>query len=96
MAIPEVVAEAVQVRDVQPYITTTGTTQAYQFVEISARVSGFLREIRYAPGDIVEADTPLFSIQPEQYRAEVKATEGSLEAAQAQLKLMEADLERTK
>ena len=96
MAIPEVVVETVLVQNVQPYIETTGTTQAFQFVEIPARVSGFLQEIRYTPGEIVPAGTPLFLIQPEQYQAEVNAAEGMLASAQAQFKLMEADLARMK
>jgi RND family efflux transporter MFP subunit len=96
MPIPEVVVETPQIRDVRPYIATTGTTKAFQFVEIPARVTGFLREIRYTPGEIVPAGAPLFLIQPEQYQAEVKAAEGSLAAAHAQLKLADANLDRTK
>jgi RND family efflux transporter MFP subunit len=92
---PEVVVETVLMRDVQPYIKTTGTTKAFQFVEIPARVSGYLREIRYTPGEIVLADAPLFLIQPEQYQAEFKAAESALASAHAQLKLMETNLERT-
>ena len=94
--IPGVAVETVQIRDVQPYFETTGTTQASQFVEIPARVTGFLQEIHYRPGDIVLPGAPLFLIQPEQYQAEVKAAEGTLASAQAQLKLMQADLARTK
>lgn len=96
MPVPEVIVESVQIREVQPYIDTTGTTQAFEFVEIPARVTGFLREVRYTPGDLVLAGAPLFLIQPEQYQAEVKSAEGSLASAQAQIKLMEANLARTK
>jgi len=93
--VPEVVVESVLVRDVQPYIEETGITDAYEYVEIPARVSGFLQAIRYADGDIVAVGTPLFLIQPEQYQAELKAAEGVLASAQAQLNLMEANLSRT-
>jgi RND family efflux transporter MFP subunit len=95
MMIPEVIVETVLIRDVQPYMETIGTTQAFQFVEIPARVTGHLQEIRYTPGTIVAAGTPLFLIQPEQYQAEVRAAEGVLASAQAQLKLTEANLART-
>ena len=95
LPIPIVVVEEVQVRDVPSYIETTGTTDAYEFVEVVARVSGFLQEIRYAAGDIVAAGTPLFLIQPEQYQAEVKAAEGGLASAHAHLSLAEANLSRT-
>ena len=93
--VPDVVVESVLVQNVQPYIEETGITDASDFVEILARVSGFLQEIRYASGDIVAAGAPLFLIQPEQYQAEVKAAEGRLAAAQADLVHMEANLSRT-
>ena len=95
MPASEVVVEPVLVRDVQLYIEETGLTKAYERVEIPTRVSGFLQEVRYGAGDIVAAGTPLFSIQPEQYQAEVKASEGVLATAQASLKLTEANLART-
>ena len=95
LPVPEVVVESVLVQDVQPYVEETGITDAYELVEIHARVSGFLQEIRYSAGDIVAAGEPLFLIQPEQYQAEVKSAEGSLASAQAQLALREANLART-
>jgi RND family efflux transporter MFP subunit len=95
MPVSEVVVESVLVRDVQPYIEATGVTNAHERVEIPARVSGFLKEIRYAAGNIVAAGAPLFIIQPEQYQADVKASEGALLSAQASLKLAEANFART-
>ena len=96
LPVPAVVVEPVLIRDVQSYIETTGTTAAFEFVEIPARVSGFLQEVRYAPGDIVSAGAPLFLIQPDQYQAEVRAAEGALASAQAHLRLMESNLARMK
>lgn len=93
--VPEVVIDDIVVRDVQPYITATGTTQAFEYVEISARVDGFLQEIRYTPGELVAVGAPLFLIQPNQYEAEVKAAAAELASVQAQLELAEADLKRT-
>ncbi|GHT44739.1 MexE family multidrug efflux RND transporter periplasmic adaptor subunit [Planctomycetales bacterium] len=95
VAVPEVVVEEVQIRDVLPYIHTTGRTEAYEFVNVPARVTGALREVRYRPGDVVNAGTPLFLIEPDQYQAEVKAAQAQLASAQAQLKLSEANLART-
>ncbi len=94
--VPKVVLEEVQVREVQPYVRATGYTEAFEFVEIPARVSGVLREIRYKPGGIVKPGDPLFLIEPNQYQAEVKAAEAQLASAQAQLKLSQANLERTR
>ena len=96
MAVPEVVLEEVQIREVQPYITATGYTEAYEFVQIPARVSGFLKEIRYEPGSIVKPGDPLFLIEPDQYQAMVNAAKAQLASAEAQLKLAQANLGRTK
>lgn len=95
IAVPEVVVESVLIRDIQPYIEATGKTEAYEFVQIPARVSGFLREVRFKPGDIVVAGTPLFLIEQDQYLAEVKSAQAQLGSAKAQLKLTEANLART-
>ncbi|MDR1962916.1 MAG: efflux RND transporter periplasmic adaptor subunit [Planctomycetaceae bacterium] len=95
IALPEVVVEEVLIRDVQPYVTTTGHTEAFEFVNVPARVSGILREIRYRPGDVVAANAPLFLIEPEQYQAAVKSAASQLASAQVQLKLSEANLLRT-
>ncbi|GHT19391.1 MexE family multidrug efflux RND transporter periplasmic adaptor subunit [Planctomycetales bacterium] len=96
VAVPEVVVEEVQIRDVLPYIHTTGRAEAYEFVNVPARVVGALREIRYHPGDIITADSPLFLIEQEQYQAEVKSAQAQLASAQARLKLCQANLARTK
>lgn len=94
--VPEVVVESVLVRDVQPYIEAVGKAEAYEWVEIAARVSGFLREVRYEPGDIVQAGAPLFLIEQDQYKAEVKSAQAAIATAKAHHKLALANLERTK
>lgn len=93
---PEVVLEEVLIREVQPYITATGYTEAFEFVRVPARVSGFLREIRYDPGSIVKPGDPLFLIEPDQYQALLNAAKAQLASAEAQLKLAQANLGRTK
>ncbi len=93
--VPEVVVEPVIVRDVTPYIAKVGKAEAYEFVKIPARVSGFLREIRYTPGDFVMPGDRLFLIEPDQYAAEVQSAEAQLLSAQARLHLNEANLART-
>lgn len=96
MIVPKVVVGTAVSKEVQPYIYVPGTTEAFEFVQIPARISGFLQEIRYHSGELVAAGDPLFLIQPEQYQAEVKAAEAELALTEAQLKLAEANLARTK
>ncbi len=93
--VPEVVIEPVIVRDVTPYLTQDARAEAAEFVQIPARVSGFLREIRYTPGEFVQKGKPLFLIEPDQYEAEVKAAEAKLASANIKLRLAEDDLGRT-
>lgn len=94
--VPEVVVATVQVRDVQQYIETDGFAEAFEFVEIPARVTGFLRQRRYTPGDIVKAGAPLFLIEQTLYLANVESAQAALESAKAQLMLDEANLLRTR
>ncbi len=94
--VPEVVLDTVVQRDVQHYIDTTGHADAFEYVRIPARVSGFLREMRYKAGDLVVVDAPLFLIEPDQYKASVDAAEADLASRKAQLLLAEANLTRTK
>lgn len=93
--VPEVIVEPVVIRDVTPYISRTGEARAFEFVEVPARVSGFLRKVRYTPGDFVKVGDPLFLIEPDQYAADVQAAEAQLASAKARLKLDEANLVRT-
>jgi len=94
--IPEVVVDTVVQRDVMPYTDVTGYAEAFEFVQITARVSGFLREIRFKPGDIVAVGTPLFLIEPDQYKASVDGAEADLASRKAQFLLSEAELVRTR
>lgn len=79
MAVPVEVTEVAQ-QDVQLYIRTNGETRASEFVQIPARVTGFLEEIYFEPGAIVKEGDPLFKIDQREYKA-------ALDSAQAQLKL---------
>ena len=47
----------------------TGTTDAYNVVEVRARVEGYLQSIHFDDGAYVEKDQLLFTIEPDMYRA---------------------------
>lgn len=96
VAVPEVVLATVQVHDVQQYLETDGYAGPFEFVEVPARVTGFLNQRRYTPGEIVKAGDPLFLIEQSRYQADVAAAEADLESAKAQLMLDEANLARTR
>lgn len=81
----------------QPVVLTPdylGQTEAAQVVEIRARVAGFLEEANFREGGPVERGQVLFRIDPQPFEAEVAVAEARLEAAQAQVRWAEDQVER--
>jgi RND family efflux transporter MFP subunit len=85
---PVTVAEPLQ-QGVTEYLEFTGTTQAFEEVEVRARVSGFLQSVEFTPGTEVEEGDLLFVIDPREYEAD-------LSAANAEVKAGEAEMERAR
>jgi RND family efflux transporter MFP subunit len=81
-------------RDVTLYSEHLGTTQAFESVEVKARVSGKLERITFDPSTIVEEGAQLFVIEPRLYKAERDAADAALKSAQAELARTESDLQR--
>ena len=77
-----------------PYLEQTGNTEAFNTVDLVARVEGFLSAINYKDGELVKKGTVLFEIDPTTYVAKVKQAEAELESARAQLIVTQADFER--
>lgn len=73
-------------KSVTDYVELTGTTSAVASVELVARVPGYLREIHFEDGARVKKGDLLFTIQQDQYQAE-------LEQAQAQVGVVQSELE---
>jgi len=90
----EVIVDQAVTQDVQLYIRTQGETRASQFVTIPARVSGFLQEIKFQPGNLVQEGQPLFQIEPDDYQAALEALEAELKINQAKEQLARANFER--
>jgi membrane fusion protein, multidrug efflux system len=82
------------VRAVTPYLEATGTTVAYNEVDLVARVEGFLQSIDYQDGAAVKAGKQLFLIEPAPYQAKLQQAQASLDAAQAQYVQAEAEFNR--
>ena len=81
-------------RYVTLYSEHLGTTQAFESVEVRARVSGELEKITFDPSTIVNEGEQLFVIEPRQYKAERDAADAALKSAQADLARTESDLKR--
>jgi membrane fusion protein, multidrug efflux system len=69
-----------------------GRTEAMERVDIRARVTGFLDEVRFKDGDVVKTGDVLYRIEPDSFQAAVQQAKGAL--LQAQAKLANASLQR--
>ncbi len=65
-------------RDVTDYADFTGQTAAVDFVEVRARVSGYLDTVNFKEGALVKKDDKLFEIDPRPYRAELERANGTV------------------
>ncbi|MGB6853783.1 MAG: efflux RND transporter periplasmic adaptor subunit [Thermoanaerobaculia bacterium] len=87
------VAQPIQ-RDVTVFSEHLGSTQAFESVEVQARVTGELEQITFQPSTIVQEGEQLFVIEPRQYKAERDAADAALKSAEAELARAESDLKR--
>ena len=72
----------------------SGRFAAIEDVEIRARVSGYLTEIAFTAGEIVEAGDLLFRIDPRPFAAELAAANATLASAEAAYRYAKAEMER--
>lgn len=91
---PTVTIAIPEVRDVPSYRVFTGTTEAFQSVEIRARVSGNLESILFEPTNPVEAGDVLFVIEKTMYEAAHGEAVAALNSTEADLERAESDLQR--
>lgn len=80
---PVVCVEPAGKQDVEIYGDYVGRIRAQQFVEVRARVEGFLEQMKFEEGTYVNRGQVLFVINQDQYKAKA-------DKARAQLKKDEA------
>lgn len=91
---PVVATQPVGIDDVKIYGNYVGRIRAQQFVEIHARVEGYLEKMFFDEGTYIEKGQALFLIDPTLYKARVKRAEAQLNKAKAQALKAERDLNR--
>jgi RND family efflux transporter MFP subunit len=92
---PAVVTVAVPVeKAVADYVDYTGRTEAIPSVDIRARVSGYLAEIKFAVGQPVNAGAVLFVIDRRPYQAALEQAVAQVKLADANLKLAVTEVKR--
>ena len=92
--IPIVMTETVTTQDVELYGEYPGTIRAQQFVEVRARVEGYLENMSFEEGTYVEKNQVLFIIDPRQYQAQADRAKALLEKSKALAQKAERDLNR--
>lgn len=91
---PEVTVETPSREAVTNYLQFTGNTQAVSTVQLPARIEGYLVGIHFQDGADVKKGDLLFTIQPEQYRAQQQQAEAEVLTQEAALDHAETEFAR--
>jgi RND family efflux transporter MFP subunit len=83
-----------EVRQMQYSVNAPGSIDAFQQVQITARVSGAVDKVAFTEGQNVKENDPLVSIESERYTIAVNQAKSTLAKAQATQKSAEAALNR--
>ncbi|MCM1355988.1 MAG: efflux RND transporter periplasmic adaptor subunit [Staphylococcus sp.] len=94
--LPIVEVETVGTDDINIYGEYVGRIRAQQFVEVHARVEGYLEKMLFKEGSYIQKGQTLFVIDPRLYKAHVNKARAQLNKARAQAQKAERDLNRIK
>ncbi|MBV6633822.1 MAG: efflux RND transporter periplasmic adaptor subunit [Alphaproteobacteria bacterium] len=93
---PQVQVATAETQEIAQWDEYTGRFHAVDEVDIRARVSGYLEEIHFTPGDVVEQGDLLFTIDPRPFEAALKQAEAAVTEARAAQRLARSELERAR
>lgn len=91
---PEVTVATPLKKSVTPYLVYSGTTEAFETVDLRARVQGFLESVKFSPGQTVKKGDLLFVIEKDEFAARVAQAEASISSAKAALDLAAVTLQK--
>lgn len=89
--VAQVLVEPVTIRE-----TFTGRLEAPETIQLRPRVSGYIQEVAFEEGELVEAGDLLFRIDPRPYEARAKSARAELDEARSQMQLAEQEAERAR
>ena len=84
------------VRPVADAVYFTGRTEGSEYVEVRARVSGYLTNMDFKPGSFIKKDKLLFEIDDRPYVAALQQAAGQVAQAKARADRLSLDVERSK
>ncbi len=73
----------VEARDVEYIVSAVGSVEAFEQVQITARVAGVVEQVRFMEGQTVKKGEVLAEIEPTRYSIAVRSAQAALEKAQA-------------
>lgn len=94
--VPEVTVSVPVRRTVTDYEDFIGRLDAINYVEIKARVTGYLNKVYFTDGDLVQEGDPLYEIDPTLYQAELDRARGLVQKLLGQKELIEIQIKRYK
>src|ERR1700704_3416797 len=83
-------------KEVNEWDEFTGRLEAVESVDIRPRVSGYITEIHFEAGVIAKKGDVLYVIDPRPYQADFDRAAAEVERMQAQVKLVQNELDRAK
>jgi membrane fusion protein, multidrug efflux system len=86
--------QVVSTRTVEYAISAVGSVEAFEIVQVTARVPGAVEKIQFREGDNVKKGQTLVEIEPERYRLATEEANAALEKAKASLAEAEAGRDR--
>lgn len=96
VSLPVVQVEKVTEDNVEVYGEYAGRIRAKQYVEVRARVEGYLESMLFEEGTYIRKGQTLFVIDPKLYKANVEKAKAQLNKARAVMDKAKRDLERIK
>lgn len=93
-AAPVVPVVLPKVQSVSESIELTGNAASVNTVKLIARVEGYLEKIHFRDGDLVKKDDLLFTIQQDQYKAQLVQAEAQVRAQEAALVFATTEVKR--
>ena len=83
-------------RNVEYAVSAVGSVEAFEKVQVTARVAGVVEQVKFVEGESVEAGMPLVEIELRRYQLAVEAAQANLQKAEAAKADAEAALARRK
>jgi RND family efflux transporter MFP subunit len=84
----------VESRRVEYTVAAVGSVEAFERVQVTARVAGVVERVRFAEGERVRPGQMLVEVEPERYQIAVDSARATLEKTQAAMAVAEAGLAR--